>query len=169
MAKAKPIHAKRILGIDPGSVVMGYGIIDMQGSKASFVECGVIKPKTKDLGEKLGILFTSVQELVETYQPDEFAIEKVFVSKNPSSALKLGQARGAAIVAAAIHHVPVFEYAPNAIKKAVVGKGHASKAQMQMMITMLLNLKAQPVSDAADALSCALCHGNTQFVLDKII
>ena len=161
-------QTKRILGIDPGSVVMGYGIIDMVGNKAEFVECGIIKPKTKILSEKLGILFTSVKELVENFKPDEFAIENVFVSKNPGSALKLGQARGAAIVAASINNIPVFEYAPNEIKKAVVGKGHASKEQMQMMITMLLNLNTQPVSDAADALSCALCHGNMSFVRDKL-
>jgi len=154
----------RILGIDPGSITAGYGIIDVAGNKSNFIECGVIKPDTKNLGKKLAIIYRSVEELVLQFKPDEFVIEKVFVSKNPDSAIKLGQARGVAIAAAAIHEVPVFEYSANEIKKSVVGRGHATKQEVQTMITMLLNLGNQPDSDAADALACAFCHGSIRTI-----
>ena len=154
--------SKNILGIDPGSISTGYGLLSVQNNQAKFVECGVIQPKTDNIADKLAIIFSSVQEIIQQFKPVELAIEKVFISRNPDSALKLGQARGAAIIAAGVKQIAVFEYSANEIKKAVVGRGHASKEQVQTMITMLLALKQQPPSDAADALACALCHINNQ-------
>lgn len=156
---------KRIIGIDPGSRITGLGVIDVDGGKLSVVEYGIIKTSGKDFPSRLKTIFLELDKIIKLHQPKEFAIEKVFVNKNVDSALKLGQARGAAIVAAAIHDIPVFEYTPNAIKKAVVGAGHADKNQVQLMVKALLNLNKLPPSDAADALACAVCHINNSKVL----
>ena len=152
-----------ILGVDPGSRKTGYGIIDFLGGKASYVASGVIRMDAAyTLPERLKCIFEGLREVIEHYQPQEFAIEQVFMATNPSAALKLGQARGAAIVAACSCSLPVSEYEARKVKQAVVGTGAANKAQVQHMVKALLNLSGTPQEDAADALAVALCHANTQ-------
>jgi len=150
----------RILGIDPGSRVTGYGVIDQSGQQISYVASGCIRTSGDAIAERLGIIFTGVSEIINEYHPDEMAIERVFMSKNADSALKLGQARGAAICASVQCGVPVDEYAAREIKQAVVGKGSATKDQVQHMICVLLSLQKTPPADAADALGVAVCHGH---------
>ncbi|MFC0444327.1 crossover junction endodeoxyribonuclease RuvC [Pseudidiomarina halophila] len=156
-----------ILGIDPGSRLTGYGIIRQQGNQLTYVASGCINatgtarnPYT--LAEKLKVIHDGVSELIAQFQPDEFAIEQVFMARNPDSALKLGQARGAAIVAAAQAQLPVAEYAARLIKQAVVGTGAADKAQVQHMVIAMLKLSHRPQADAADALAVALCHAHSR-------
>jgi len=151
---------KRILGIDPGSVITGYGVVDSDGIRDFHIANGSLRIKGDSLPQKLGFILTEVSALIEQWQPAEVAIESVFVSKNPMSALKLGQARGAAICAAVQLGLPVYEYAPKAIKQAAVGYGGADKEQMQEMIRLLLSLKTLPKPDAADALAVAICHAH---------
>jgi crossover junction endodeoxyribonuclease RuvC len=158
----------RILGIDPGSRFTGFGIIEVSGAKTVAVHQGVIKAGTGEFPERLGIIFSGINELIDEFNPDEFAIETVFVSKNASSALKLGQARGAAICAAVARGLPVSEYSPRSIKQAIVGRGGADKVQIQHMVTVLLQLKEKPAEDAADALAVALCHQHTQQTTDRM-
>ncbi len=158
----------RILGIDPGSRLTGFGIIEQQGTRLIYIASGCIRTTKQDFSGRLHEIFTGVGEVVDEYRPDEVAIEKVFVMRNADSALKLGQARGAALCAVMEHALPVAEYAPNRIKQATVGRGHADKAQVQHMVTALLKLPAIPQADAADALACALCHANTGYTLSKI-
>ncbi|RMH15008.1 MAG: crossover junction endodeoxyribonuclease RuvC [Gammaproteobacteria bacterium] len=155
----------RILGIDPGSVTTGYGIIESEGSRLRHIAHGIIRctsPST--LPQRLGEIYRTIHELIETYQPDHAAIEKVFVKKNVDSALKLGQARGAAICAVNQSMEGMrgsfYEYSPTQIKKTLVGYGRAEKQQMQRMVTTLLGLTVSPQQDAADALSCAICHAH---------
>ncbi|MEN8206925.1 MAG: crossover junction endodeoxyribonuclease RuvC [Pseudomonadota bacterium] len=150
----------RILGIDPGSRVTGYGIIDQAGQQISYVASGCIRTRGDALAERLGIIFSGVNTIIQEYRPDEMAIERVFMNKNADSALKLGQARGAAICASVHREVPVDEYAAREIKQAVVGNGGATKEQVQHMICVLLSLQKSPPSDAADALGVAVCHGH---------
>lgn len=150
----------RILGIDPGSRVTGYGLIDSDGRHSRHLASGVIKTEGHDFPARLGVIFRGVAELIGEHQPAVFAIEQVFLAKNAQSALKLGQARGAAICAAVNAKLPVFEYSPREVKQAVVGTGGADKAQMQFMIRMLLNLNDSPSEDQADALGVAICHGH---------
>ena len=150
----------RILGIDPGSRVTGYGIIDQAGQQISYVASGCIRNSGDALAERLGIIFAGVNTIIQEYLPDEMAIERVFMNKNADSALKLGQARGAAICASVHREVPVDEYAAREIKQAVVGNGGATKEQVQHMICVLLSLQKAPPSDAADALGVAVCHGH---------
>ncbi len=152
----------RILGIDPGSQVTGYGIIDIDGNHAVHVSNGTIRLKGDDLGGKLRDIFNKISALICKYAPDESAIEQVFMHRNADSALKLGQARGAAITACSVNNLKVFEYTANQVKQATVGKGHAAKQQVQHMIKILLCLEKPPVSDAADALAIALCHGHSR-------
>jgi len=152
----------KILGIDPGSRVTGFGIIEVNGDKVISLHQGVIKTGGGEFPERLGIIFGGIRELVDEFKPDEVAVETVFVSKNAGSALKLGQARGAAICAAISLGVPVSEYSPRSVKQAIVGRGSADKVQVQHMIKVLLQLKVMPVEDAADALAVALCHQHTQ-------
>ena len=151
-----------ILGIDPGSRITGYGVIRAQGRQMDYLGSGCIRIAEGSLADKLRQVHDGVRELILQFQPEEFAIERVFMARNADSALKLGQARGAAIVAAACLDLPVAEYAPREIKLAVVGTGAAQKAQVQAMVTQLLNLSASPQSDAADALGVAICHAHTQ-------
>ncbi|ALG67156.1 crossover junction endodeoxyribonuclease RuvC [Beggiatoa leptomitoformis] len=151
----------RILGIDPGSRVTGFGIIEARQQKAVFITCGCIRTHTAEMPERLHEIYTGLQTLIGEYQPTVLAIEQVFVSRNVSSALKLGQARGVAIVAAVVQGLAVFEYAPTQIKQAVVGQGHAQKEQVQQMVKILLCLSAIPQADAADALAVAICHLHT--------
>jgi crossover junction endodeoxyribonuclease RuvC len=149
------------LGIDPGSRITGFGVVCREGSRLHCLDFGVIRlANTETFAGRLTEIFKQIDGLIKLHQPQEFAIEQVFVNKNVNSALKLGQARGAAIVAAGVHDLPVFEYSPNEIKKAVVGRGHAMKGQIQLMTSMLLNLTAPPSEDAGDALACAICHLN---------
>ncbi len=152
----------RIVGIDPGSRVMGYGVVELQGRKVVYVASGCVSTSLGTLPERIKEIYVGVEKIINTYAPTEMAIEKVFVQRNVDSALKLGQARGAAICAGVMNSLTIHEYAPNQIKKAVVGKGHAAKAQVQHMIRVLLNLTETPSSDAADALACAICHGHTR-------
>lgn len=151
-----------LLGIDPGSRITGYGLIRQQGSRVEYVASGCIRLQGDELAGRLKQVFDGVSEIINQYQPDSFAIEQVFMAKNADSALKLGQARGAAIVAATCANLPVAEYSARQIKQAVVGKGSADKSQVQHMVCHLLKLKASPQADAADALAVALCHGHTQ-------
>jgi crossover junction endodeoxyribonuclease RuvC len=158
----------RILGIDPGSRFTGFGIIEINGDRITPIHQGVIKAGTGEFPQRLGIIFSGIKDLIGEYAPDEMAIETVFVSKNAGSALKLGQARGAAMCAAISLGLPIAEYSPRSIKQAVVGRGGADKVQVQHMITVLLNLKERPVEDAADALAVALCHHHTQQTAERM-
>ena len=151
-----------ILGIDPGSRITGFGVINAVGHNLEYVASGCIRISEPELPEKLGQIFSGVNELIETYCPQEFAIEQVFMGKNADSALKLGQARGVAIVAAVQHQLPVFEYAARSVKQAVVGKGGAEKTQVQQMVQLLLKLPGRPQADAADALAIAITHAHTR-------
>lgn len=151
-----------ILGIDPGSRLTGFGIIESKGSKLRYITSGCIRIDTsQDLAFRLKQIFTCISQLIEENQPDEFAIEQVFMGKNVDSALKLGQARGSAIVAASMQDVPVFEYAARAVKQAVTGRGGAEKEQVQHMVQVLLSLSGKPQADAADALAIAITHAYT--------
>lgn len=158
----------RILGIDPGSRLTGYGLIDIEGSSARHVASGCLRVAGDTLADKLGMIFTEISELIERHRPDQFAIENVFMHRNADSALKLGQARGAAICAAVTRSLPVAEYAPREIKQAIVGKGGADKQQVQHMVRVLLSLREPPQADAADALAIALCHSHHSFALGRI-
>lgn len=151
-----------ILGIDPGSRKTGFGIINYASGRSDYVTSGVIRLPAGDLPERLKVIFNSVSELIELHCPQELSIEQVFMAKNPGSALKLGQARGAAIVACVIRDMRVAEYSARQIKQAVVGTGSADKAQVQHMVQAILKLPAAPAEDAADALAAALCHAHTQ-------
>ncbi|MES0326721.1 MAG: crossover junction endodeoxyribonuclease RuvC [Gammaproteobacteria bacterium] len=150
----------RIIGIDPGSRVTGYGILDTDGFRHSYVASGFIPIKGDALPERLGIIFREVAAVIEEWQPDSMAIEQVFMSRNADSALKLGQARGAAICAGVQANLSVDEYAARVIKKAVVGTGAASKQQIQIMMQKLLGLEQILQSDEADGLAIAMCHAN---------
>lgn len=150
-----------ILGIDPGSRITGFGVVKRQGQKIEYVVSGCIRTGDGTMAERLQKIFEGVTELIETYQPDQFAIEMAFMGKNADSALKLGQARGTAMVAASLKGLAVAEYAPRAVKQAVVGKGSASKEQVQHMVQYLLKLPGIPQADAADALAIAICHAHT--------
>lgn len=158
-----------ILGIDPGSRLTGYGIIKQVGAKTEYLGSGCIRMQGDELAPRLKQIFDGVSEIIAQFRPTEFAIEQVFLAKNPDSALKLGQARGAAIVAATCQNLPVAEYSARQIKQSVVGKGNADKTQVQHMVTHLLKLTASPQADAADALAVALCHSHTQQSLIKML
>ncbi len=158
----------RILGIDPGSRVTGYGVIDTDGRRTVYVTSGCIRVQDNNVGEKLKTIFDAITELVQDCNPHELAIEKVFMHRNVDSALKLGQARGAAICAATQHAVTVCEYTPTQIKQSVVGKGNAAKTQVQHMVRVLLHLPGFPQADAADALAAALCHAHTRCTLAQM-
>ena len=152
----------RILGIDPGSLVTGYGVIESDGNHSVHVTHGNIRMNENRLPEKLRSVFENISGIISEFKPEEVAIEKVFMHKNADSALKLGQARGAAITACTIQNLEVFEYTPNQIKQATVGKGHAAKQQVQHMVKVLLCMNRVPPSDAADALAVALCHAHSR-------
>lgn len=152
----------RILGIDPGSINTGFGIIDSRGNHAKHIDSGVIKIKGETLADKLKVIHEGITSIINEYNPEEVSIEKIFMNRNADSAIKLGQARGVAIAACAIQDLPVYEYTANQVKQATVGKGHAAKEQVQHMIKILLCLEVQPKPDAADALAIALCHANSR-------
>jgi crossover junction endodeoxyribonuclease RuvC len=149
------------MGIDPGSRLMGIGIIDSDGRYNKHVYSDTLKlDGNSPLPERLGVIFTEVKRIIQLYSPDEFAIENVFMAKNAASALKLGQARGAAICSAVTSSLQVAEYSPKEIKQSVVGIGAADKIQVQHMVKILLNLQGKLQADAADALAIALCHAH---------
>jgi crossover junction endodeoxyribonuclease RuvC len=151
---------RRILGIDPGSRYTGFGVLDFIGDSATYVASGTVKSLDGDFPNRLKQIFMSVTEIVNEYRPDVVAIESVFMHKNAGSALKLGQARSAALCATFAYEVEVFEYAPREIKQAVVGTGSATKDQVEHMVVSMLALQGAPGSDAADALAAALFHGH---------
>lgn len=149
----------RILGVDPGLRRTGWGVIACEGSRLSFVAAGVIKPDDSlDLGPRLAALHHGLVAVLAAHAPDEAAVEETFVNGNPSSTLKLGQARGVAMLVPALAGLSVAEYAPNLVKKTVVGAGHAEKRQIQAMIAVLLPKSNVTGADAADALAVAICH-----------
>jgi len=150
----------RILGIDPGLRVTGFGIIDKTGARLAYVTSGCVKSGQGELPERIKVLLEGLTEIIAANRPDQGAIEKVFVNVNPQSTLLLGQARGAAICAAVLAGVPVAEYTALQVKQAVVGVGKAGKEQVQMMVKRLLALPGDPSPDAADALACAICHAH---------
>jgi crossover junction endodeoxyribonuclease RuvC len=157
-----------ILGIDPGSRHCGYGLINVVGAKLEYVASGVIRVGTLAFPDRLQVIFTELSQLIDEYHPGEAAIEEVFVGKSNVSALKLGQARGVAMVACSNRNLPIHEYAARKVKKALVGSGQADKKQVQHMIMSLLKLNRAPSQDAADALSVAVCHAHTQHSLIRI-
>ena len=158
-----------ILGIDPGSRKAGFGVVRAEKSKASYVTSGIIKlPVHEPLGSRLGVLFTSINQIIDEFAPEQLAIEQIFLSRSVDAALKLGQARGAAIVACVQRGMKVYEYAARQIKQAVVGTGAADKGQVQHMVKTLLKLPAAPKEDAADALAAALCHVHSSHSLKMI-
>ncbi len=150
----------RILGIDPGSIVTGYGVIDYNSGKLSFVAFGAIESKKKDpFPERLKRVFDGLNKTIETYKPDHIALESVFYGKSVKSAIKIGEARGVAILCSATAKIPMFEYAPTVVKRAVVGYGNAQKAQVSEMVKIILALSEVPKKfDATDALAIAICH-----------
>ncbi|WP_456404702.1 crossover junction endodeoxyribonuclease RuvC [Thiolapillus sp.] len=151
----------RILGIDPGSRVTGFGVIDSDGRHSRHVFSGCIRTTSKDFSARLGEIFSGIQAVLDEHAPEQVAVEQVFMAANPSSALKLGHARGAAITAAVVAELPVYEYTPRAVKLALVGTGAAEKEQVQHMIRLLLGARQRMSLDESDALAVALCHAHT--------
>ena len=147
-----------IMGIDPGSRITGYGIIDSRGSKQHYIASGSIQLGSDQFGRRLARLHDALQIIIKRYTPEQVAMEQVFLKRNPAVAIKLGQARGAAMAVIGIHDIDIAEYTPRAVKKAVVGYGNATKTQVQDMVVRLLQLNKAPKVDAADALAIALCH-----------
>ncbi len=158
----------RILGIDPGSRATGFGFIEVRKGRTVCIAKGVIRTGGGDFPDRLGLIFSGIRDLVREFQPDQVAVESVFVSRNPSSALKLGQARGAAISAVVSEGLKIAEYSPRSVKQALVGRGAADKNQVQHMVCVLLQLREQLEEDAADALAVALCHQHTSETLARI-
>ena len=158
----------RILGVDPGSRIAGYALIDSYGNKMDLVDFGTVKLNDGFDGEKLYQLSEFLIKVIENSNPDMMAIEKVFMGKNALSALKLGQARGVILQTAQKLGVPQFDYSPNEIKKAISGLGHASKNQVQFMTKQLFCLRETPETDAADAIAVAVCHA-TNHAFKKLI
>lgn len=158
MSEAAPV---RILGIDPGLRVTGFGVIDRAGQRLAYVASGRIRsPDAASLPERLAVILAALGEVIAAHRPAQVALEKVFVNANPESTLALGQARGTAICAAVAARLPVAEYTALQVKQAVVGNGHAKKEQVQEMVRRLLGLAGAPSADAADALACAICHAH---------
>ncbi|WP_111495930.1 MULTISPECIES: crossover junction endodeoxyribonuclease RuvC [Marinobacter] len=157
-----------ILGVDPGSRITGYGVIRCAGRVTEYIDSGCIRMGEKPMAERLQIIYQGLATLIDQYRPDEFAIEQVFMARNPDSALKLGQARGVAIVTAANSGLPVHEYTARQVKQAVVGKGGAEKTQVQHMVQSILSLNRRPQEDAADALAIALCHSHMSQSIGRI-
>lgn len=161
-------QVKTILGIDPGSRITGYGLIKTDGLRHSYLSSGCIRIEAEKLTQRLQTIFDGIREIIFKFQPDEVAIEQVFMHRNPGAALKLGQARGAAIVVAALHELEVAEYSARQVKQAVVGYGAAEKEQVQHMISAMLKLSGTPQADAADALAVAMCHALTSQGLSRL-
>jgi crossover junction endodeoxyribonuclease RuvC len=158
---ANVVGSVRILGIDPGSQVTGFGVVDTVGNRTTVVEWGSIRTGGEH-SDRLRNIFVGVGQIVREYRPAEIVIERVFLSRNADSALKLGQARAAAICATFEANVPIYEYSARHIKKAVVGRGAAEKDQVQRMVQMILGVREAIAADAADALAAAICHANAR-------
>lgn len=158
----------RILGIDPGSRVTGYGILERTPSGVRYIASGCIRMQAQAMPERLKRIFNGVTEIIEIYQPDQLAIEQIFMHKNADSALKLGMARGAIMCAAMQLNLPVYEYAARQVKQAVVGKGSADKYQVQHMVKVLLGIQGDMPLDASDAMAIGLCHYHYQQTADII-
>lgn len=156
---------RRILGIDPGSRITGYGVIESDGSRSVHIASGCIRLEQTELPERLGEIYRAVSQVIADYAPTEMAVEEVFVSKNPSSALKLGHARGAAVCAGVMAGLPIAEYTPRRIKQTVVGTGAADKEQVQHMIKLILQLEGKLAADQADALAVAISHAHSSVTL----
>ena len=151
----------RILGIDPGSRITGYGVITARGHELGFIACGTIRTGGEaDFSRRLLTIFRDLCEVIETHQPEVAAVEDIFISSNPRSALKLGHARGAAVVAAQHSGLSIVDYTPRRVKQCVAGYGQAEKSQVQSMVRTLLALDSTPSQDAADALAVAICHAH---------
>lgn len=151
----------RVIGVDPGTKVTGWGVIEKIGNQLKLIDYGVITPKAKDLHAKYKIIYDGIESVVKEYQPEALSVETQYVHKNVQSAIKLGMARGVIVVAAANASIPTFEYAPSRAKQAVTGKGNASKHHVQKMTKLLLGLSELPEpEDAADALALAIAHAN---------
>ena len=159
----------RILGIDPGLRITGFGLIDQDGSRLSYVTSGVIRTPDADLPTRLHTILQSLTEVISEHRPEQSAIENVFVNVNPQSTLLLGQARGAAICALVGAGLPVSEYTALQLKKSTVGHGKASKEQVQDMVRRLLALAGTPSRDAADALACAICHAHMRAIVGALV
>ncbi len=149
-----------VIGIDPGSQVMGWGVVRETSGVLTLVDCGAVRPKGATFSDRLGALFLSLSEIITRCTPDEAGVENLFMQKNILSALKLGQARGVAVAACAACGVPVYDYEPTQIKKTLVGNGRAEKAQVSFMVGRLLGVKPDWPVDTGDALGCAVCHLN---------
>ncbi|MBI1965182.1 MAG: crossover junction endodeoxyribonuclease RuvC [Betaproteobacteria bacterium] len=158
----------RILGIDPGLRITGFGVLDRVGRSLTYVASGCIRTPRGDLARRLKTILDGLDEVISAHRPDQVALEKVFVNVNPGSTLLLGQARGTAICAAVMRGLPVAEYTALQVKQAVVGNGHAQKRQVQEMVRRLLRLGGDPSPDAADALACAICHAHGGQGLGKL-
>ena len=154
--------AVRVLGIDPGSRLTGFGVIDTDSTGTRYVAAGAVRATAKEFTERLKEVFVGVSSIIHEYEPQEIAIERVFLARNPDSAIKLGQARGAALSATFASLASIHEYSAREVKQAVVGSGAAEKAQVQRMVRIMLGIKsAEPLgADAADALAIALCHAH---------
>jgi len=150
----------RILGIDPGLQITGFGVIEKRGQRLAYVTSGCVRTQAGELAERLKVILDGLAEVIAAHAPQVAAVEKVFVNANPQSTLALGQARGTAICAAVLARLPVAEYTALQVKQAVVGNGHAGKEQVQHMVRRLLELPGDPSPDAADALACAICHAH---------
>jgi len=160
----------RILGIDPGSRATGYGVITKNGNRLYYVTCGVIRLGNKyAFNDRLKVIFDGLCQVIETHKPVIAAVEDVFVAANPRTALKLGHARGVAVLAALHNGLKVYDYTPRMVKQAVVGYGNADKQQVQQMVRVLLQLSAPPSSDAADALAVAMCHANQTIIDGEVV
>ena len=157
-----------IIGIDPGSRITGYGVVCLERHSARFIACGSIQLGSEALDDRLTLLYDELSAVMHTYKPMEAAVEKVFMNRNADSALKLGHARGVAILAARKAGLLIHEYAATQIKQTVVGRGHADKVQVQHMVRVLLKLDRAPAADAADALAAALCHGHLRDGLARL-
>ncbi len=160
----------RILGIDPGSRITGYGIVDLEGRSTTAVEWGSVRTAGEH-SDRLKTIFDALDGLVRTFVPDEVAVERVFMHRNADSALKLGQARAAALCGTFSAEIPIYEYSARHIKKAIAGRGSAEKSQVELMVRTILGLRQELESDAADALAAALCHAHergTRTVLDRL-
>jgi crossover junction endodeoxyribonuclease RuvC len=155
-----PAPTVRILGIDPGLRVTGFGVIEKNGASLSYIASGCVKSGDAELADRLKTILAGLREIIGEHRPQQVALEKVFVNVNPASTLALGQARGTAICAAVDAGLPVAEYTALQVKQAVVGNGHAKKEQVQEMVKRLLGLAGAPSADAADALACAICHAH---------
>ena len=156
----------RILGIDPGLMHTGWGIIESHANQLKFIACGAIHSNaTLPIPERLKQLYNGLQEVIALYRPEESAVEETFVNKNAASSLKLGHARGAILLALSLNHLPVKEYSANLVKKSVVGKGHADKTQVAMMVKTLLPTASAKTADAADALAVAITHAHHRILV----